>query len=136
METKIIHRHATFDKMSFTLVLRFPRKSSPCWFQVQIVTKPLSPACQMSTLATALMPSSFHSMLPLSLQNLELLIPESIFTKFSSSVQAYMNATEMPMTKIPKSLQLAAYANKYFMKEVSGVPANKVVPELLGHTQS
>ena len=44
--------------------------------------------------------------------------------KISSSVRAYKNATEMSMTRIPKSLQLAAFANKYLMKNVSGVPAN------------
>ena len=36
-----------------------------------------------------------------------------------------MNATEMSTTSDPKSLQLAALANKYVMKNVSGVPANK-----------
>ena len=58
-------------------------------------------------------------------QNLELLIPEGTFTLFSLSVRACKKATLISTTRNPKSLQLAALANKYMMKNVSGVPANK-----------
>ena len=84
----------------------------------------LSRACRMRTLANALMLSSFHSLLHWVAKILNSWHLKALSHKLSSSVRACINATLMSTTSIPKSLQLAALANKV-MKNVSGFLTNK-----------
>ena len=84
----------------------------------------LSRACRMRTLANALMLSSFHSLLHWVAKILNSWHLKALSQKMCSSVRACINATLMSTTSLPKSLQLAALANKV-MKNVSGFLTNK-----------